>query len=136
MSDDLKALVAQEIAKQPAAIAADQTTKKVLEFLKNRNSADAYVVETGGDSTSWYRVWSDGLIEQGGYESAVAYQQVTLSFPVEFTSSERVTVLLSPKTTGFDTASINAVKSVSTSSMVVFNGSKVNLGFYWQAIGY
>lgn len=71
MSDDLKTLVAQEVAKQLAAIAADQTTKKVLEFLKNRNSADAYVVETGGDSTSWYRVWSDGLLEQGGSYTAV-----------------------------------------------------------------
>ena len=71
MSDDLKTLVAQEVAKQLAAIAADQTTKKVLEFLKNRNSADAYVVETGGDRTSWYRVWSDGLLEQGGSYTAV-----------------------------------------------------------------
>ena len=33
MSDDLKTLVAQEVAKQLAAIAADQTTKKVLDFL-------------------------------------------------------------------------------------------------------
>lgn len=66
MSNDLEKLVAAEVQRQLAAIAADQTTKKVLEFLKNRNSADAYVVETGGDSTSWYRVWSDGFIEQGG----------------------------------------------------------------------
>lgn len=88
------------------------------------------------DGLQWYRKWSNGRIEQGGYESAVASQQVTLSFPVEFTSSEGVTVLLSPKTTVFDIASINAVASVSTSSMVVYNGSKVNLGFYWQAIGF
>ena len=33
MSDDLKTLVAQEVAKQLAAISADQTTKKVLDFL-------------------------------------------------------------------------------------------------------
>ena len=33
MSDDLKTLVAQEVAKQLATIAADQTTKKVLDFL-------------------------------------------------------------------------------------------------------
>lgn len=100
------------------------------------DSSTAHVVETWSSGSCWYRVWSDGLIEQGGYESAAASQQVTLSFPVEFTSSEGVTVLLSPKTTSFDIASINAVKSVSTSSMVVFNGSKVNLGFYWQATGY
>lgn len=36
MSDDLKTLVAQEVAKQLAAIAADQTTKKVLNFLNQK----------------------------------------------------------------------------------------------------
>lgn len=64
MSDDLKTLVAQEVAKQLAAIAADQTTKKVLEFLKNRNSALAYVVDKGESGGISWRIWSDGLIEQ------------------------------------------------------------------------
>lgn len=82
MSDDLKTLVAQEVAKQLATFTADATVKKVLEFLKNRNSADAYVVETGGDSTSWYRVWSDGLLEQGGsYTAANGTNTVTFLKP-------------------------------------------------------
>ena len=94
MSDDLKTLVAQEVAKQLAAIAADQTTKKVLEFLKNRNSADAYVVEAGGDSTSWYRVWSDGFIEQVGWLENTATAQ-TVSFSKPFSSSDYfVTVMI------------------------------------------
>lgn len=76
---DLQTLVAQEVAKQLAAIAADQTTKKVLEFLKNRNSADAYVVEAWRSGTEWYRVWSDGFIEQGGYEIASQSRQ-TITF--------------------------------------------------------
>ncbi len=83
---DLQTLVAQEVQKQLAAITADQTTKKVLEFLKNRNSADAYVVETGGDSTSWYRVWSDGLLEQGGSYTA-ANGTNTVTFLKPFSSS-------------------------------------------------
>lgn len=91
---DLQTLVAQEVAKQLAAIAADQTTKKVLEFLKNRNSADAYVVEAGGDSTSWYRVWSDGFIEQGGWLENTDTQQ-TVSFSKPFSSSDYfVTVMI------------------------------------------
>lgn len=84
---DLQTLVAQEVAKQLAAIAADQTTKKVLEFLKNRNSADAYVVETGGDSTSWYRVWSDGLLEQGGSYTAVTGTN-TVTFLKPFSNAD------------------------------------------------
>ena len=35
MSDDLKTLVAQEVAKQLAAVTANQTTKKVLDFLSS-----------------------------------------------------------------------------------------------------
>lgn len=84
---DLQTLVAQEVQKQLAAIAADQTTKKVLEFLKNRNSADAYVVETGGDSTSWYRVWSDGFIEQGGvFPKNTAHVDNVISLTKPFTT--------------------------------------------------
>lgn len=82
MSDDLKTLVAQEVAKQLATFTADATVKKVLDFLKNRNSADAYIVETGGDSTNWYRVWSDGLLEQGGsYTAANGTNTVTFLKP-------------------------------------------------------
>lgn len=89
MSDDLKTLVAQEVAKQLAAIAADQTTKKVLEFLKNRNSADAYVVETWRSGTEWYRVWSDGFIEQGGcFESSSAVSNKTISLPKEMPNAD------------------------------------------------
>ena len=97
---------------------------------------NAYIVDSWRSGSEWYRKWSDGFIEQGGYESAVDYREITLSFHVEFTSTEGVTALLSPKTTSFNVASINAVKSVSTSSMVVLNGTDVNLGFYWYAYGY
>lgn len=86
MSDDLKTLVAQEVAKQLAAIAADQTTKKVLEYLKNRNSADAYVIETWSSGSDWYRVWSDGFIEQGGFLSESGQTQITLNKPFQNTN--------------------------------------------------
>lgn len=83
---DLQTLVAQEVAKQLATFTADATVKKVLDFLKNRNSADAYIVETGGDSTSWYREWSDGLLEQGGSYTAVNGTN-TVTFLKPFSSS-------------------------------------------------
>lgn len=59
MSDDLKTLVAQEVAKQLAAISADQTTKKVLEFLKQSgtNSSDlisGYVRLENGLQICWF----------------------------------------------------------------------------------
>lgn len=56
---DLQTLVAQEVAKQLAAIAADQTTKKVLEFLKKSgtNSSDlisGYVRLENGLQVCWF----------------------------------------------------------------------------------
>lgn len=88
---DLQTLVAQEVAKQLAAIAADQTTKKVLEFLKNQNSADAYVVETGGTSSNWFRAWSDGFLEQGGVvtlNSDPYTRKATVSFLRSFSNTD------------------------------------------------
>lgn len=63
---DLQTLVAQEVAKQLAAIAADQTTKKVLDYLKANGGGNYKVIEEWHEGTEWYRVWSSGLIEQGG----------------------------------------------------------------------
>ena len=100
MSEDLKTLVAQEVAKQLAAIAADQTTKKVLEFLKNRNSADAYVVETGGDSTARFRVWSNGFKEcWGKVEPEASPNDQFVTFPLSFSNVPTYNVT----TTGFTT---------------------------------
>nr|DAL15724.1 MAG TPA_asm: putative tail fiber protein [Caudoviricetes sp.] len=83
MSDDLKTLVAQEVAKQLAAITADQTTKKVLEFLKNHNSALAYVVDKGESGGIRWRIWSDGLIEQWMSDRS---ENKAYTFPKPFSS--------------------------------------------------
>lgn len=100
---DLQTLVAQEVQKQLAAITADQTTKKVLDFLKNRNSADAYVVETGGTSSNWFRAWSDGFIEQGGIYSTESSDIATIAFLTPFAEAESVRVLVH-RDTPFDSS--------------------------------
>lgn len=80
---DLQTLVAQEVAKQLATITADQTTKKVLEFLKNRNSALAYIVDKGESGGISWRVWSDGLIEQWMSDHS---KNKSYTFPKPFSS--------------------------------------------------
>lgn len=82
MSDDLKTLVAQEVAKQLAAIAADQTTKKVLEFLKQSgtNSSDllnGYVRLENGLQVCWFYG-----------ECQFSSQQYTHTWPVPFYDSQ------------------------------------------------
>lgn len=136
MSDDLKILVAQEVAKQLAAIAADQTTKKVLDFLKNRNSADAYIVETGGDSTSWYRRYSDGWLEQGGITGTLSF---TVTFPKAFSNTDYQFVATKYWSSGTavwnpQAHPTNATLKTNTSIRVVTGGD-----YYvamWVAFGY
>lgn len=138
MSDDLKTLVAQEVAKQLAAIAADQTTKKVLEFLKNRNSALAYVVDKGESGEIGWRVWSDGLTEQWLNSSSGNFKENTLNKTFTFVkpySNTRYALVgvgaqigyvaaqdVSKATTGFSTSSVVVEREFGTGG--------------WYAIGY
>lgn len=44
----------------------------------------AKIVETWHEGTEWYRVWSDGFIDQGGsLESSSAISNKTISLPKE-----------------------------------------------------
>lgn len=141
MSDDLKTLVAQEVAKQLAAIAADQTTKKVLEFLKNRNSADAYVVETGGTSSNWFRAWSDGFLEQGGVvtlDSAPYTRRATVSFLRSFSNTDysiQVTSMVSTDR-GFSEDKTTSSCIVGTNAKAVENAENKSTHANWYACGF
>ena len=44
----------------------DQTVKKVLDYLKANGGGNYKVIEEWHEGTEWYRVWSSGLVEQGG----------------------------------------------------------------------
>lgn len=140
MSDDLKTLVAQEVAKQLAAITADQTTKKVLEFLKNRNSAEAYVVETWSDGAQWYRRYSDGFIEQGGVIADISSSQIeTVTFHTSFSNTNYVFNLskqISDTGSSFSARAVGDINSdKSTSSVKIFHWGVVT-NLTWFACGY
>lgn len=40
--------------------------KKVLDYLEANGGGKSKVIEEWHEGTEWYRVWSSGLIEQGG----------------------------------------------------------------------
>lgn len=100
------------------------------------DSSTVHVVDFWKSGKNWYRKWSDGFIEQGGFESKSGGGEVTVNFKHPFSSTECVTVTLGTKSVTFNTATINCVKTLSTSSMVISNGSYVDAGFYWRACGY
>lgn len=136
MSDDLKTLVAQEVAKQLAAIAADQTTKKVLEFLKNRNSALAYVVDKGEEGGIRWRLWSDGLIEQWIIQDEDVPSSLTANknytFPKAY-SNDRYTLI----GIGFVITGVGAQYAIKTTTGFTTCSDVKTCGTGgWYAIGY
>lgn len=99
----------------------------------------AVVVESYVNGTSWYRIWSDGFIEQGGYldGDSAAQTQVTLLTPfsntnyaVELTASYNATLDASLA------VSTNATYPKAVSSFYFYNATATALGAYWKASGY
>ena len=97
-----------------------------------------YLKETWKSGTSWYRVWSDGYIEQGGRSSG----SVTTSFVKPFSNTPNVIAGIGTITD----SSCNSTVYVNTVSTVSFSTYKIrgNSGnqvtdnglFYWIAMGY
>lgn len=50
------------------------------------SSGAAYIIETSNTDTSWYRIWSDGFVEQGGILVTTSASSNTISLPIEMAS--------------------------------------------------
>ena len=50
------------------------------------NNGAAYITETYNDDSNWYRIWSDGWIEQGGILVTTSASSQVITFPVEMAS--------------------------------------------------
>lgn len=46
----------------------------------------AYITETYNDDSNWYRIWSDGWVEQGGIIVTTSASNQVVTFPVEMAS--------------------------------------------------
>lgn len=89
---------------------AEQIVSAVLEATNK-----AYIVETGdaNDGKSHYRRWSDGTIEQWGIILNAPKSTVTITFPIEFSSTDFSFVPTVFETgTSEDSASVLGVKEV------------------------
>lgn len=49
-------------------------------------SGAAYITETYNDDSKWYRIWSDGWVEQGGILVTTSASSQLITFPVEMAS--------------------------------------------------
>lgn len=99
----------------------------------NGNIIKAFVKETWKSGASWYRIWSDGWIEQGGNASASG--QITVTFPKAFSNTNYTVVATSIGTNGEIYA--QCIQRTSATQITIYNrGGSASLAKSWYACGY
>ena len=89
-----------------------------------------------GDLTKWYRIWSDGWIEQGG--TCVASGDTTINYPTPFGNSwgEIRTLMVTPASGNYGNFDFAAYEASSTSFNLVGSGWSGAVRFNWFVCGY
>lgn len=98
------------------------------------SATPAVVVENYKNGDAWYRVWSDGWIEQGGYASATtaaANQTVNLNKAFTTTNYFAVVALATASTYDLGSYQTDVFSKTTTSFKTVHSANK-----YWYACGY
>lgn len=94
--------------------------------------ANAYVTASWQSGKNWYRVWSNGRIEQGGYKAVTAGTATTISFHKAFTTTN-VTVIQTPCSSGGSSGYEGNIDSLTKSNFVI---TSWKTAIYWYATGY
>lgn len=92
------------------------------------------VVDTYVSGSSWYRVWSDGWVEQGGFATRSAATQ-TVTFPKAFVDTN-YNVQISPRHTADSTDGRPPLIRGRTKTGFTLNIYTSYEGAYWLACGY
>mgnify|MGYP003290117473 CR=1 FL=1 len=95
----------------------------------------SYVKESWHDGSSWYRIWSDGWIEQGGYFGAVnaAWTSYTVTFPKSFTTNLYTALCAVGHTTNTDNGCISVKTSTTCTFARIYNSTGLA---NWYVCGY
>lgn len=100
------------------------------------SAGEAYITQTYHSGSTWYRVWSDGFIEQAGTGNAGS----SVSLPKAFTTTSYFVDCMSTNASNIEGTELN-LSSRNTSSFLVYCafGGTNNFGgqnFLWFACGY
>ena len=101
-------------------------------------SANVYVVETYHSGTSWYRIWSDGFVEQGGYSNS-PYGQVATITLIKPLNTTNYTILLGGVGGSESSVRVQPENQTKTSFQTAryYSGNARGDGsLYWEALGY
>lgn len=114
-------------------------------WVKQILSQYKFITETWKDGTEWYRVWSDGWIEQGG-QSPTPVQTETITFKKPFTEIPTVLCSAISYSTSGGNAAFTYVYDITTTTAGIGSGGWINSGILtsqngvvakkWYACGY
>lgn len=91
----------------------------------------ANITTTYSNGKNWYRVWSDGWIEQGGKHGAI---NGTITFHKSFTTINYTLLLAVTDYRGGSYAPSSS--GLSTTGFTLFSAGNATLGGFWYACGY
>lgn len=95
-----------------------------------------HITQTYKNGTSWYRVWSDGWIEQGGRVSVNSDTGVTVTFLKPFANTNYYANWISCSGVVTTGSGSRGADTLTTTSMRVYNGQDVTMTANWYACGY
>ena len=113
-----------------------------FEEVINKLNMIRYIVEEYHSGTQWYKIWSDGWIEQGGQSYNAVDSEITIQLHKPYTNSDYFIT----QTTGFNGAWSQTVTgwhipativSVTNSSFIIhfYSGNGLNIR-RWYTCGY
>ena len=128
----------------PASIATQEqaeagtATNVLMTSLGVKQSIDAFVPvkvsEENSSGSSWYRVWSDGFIMQGGFVEGASSQTGTISLQKNFTGSGYLVFVNCFRDNSSFSPFVNISNKNSTS--FVWGANEYVRDFDWIAVGY
>lgn len=98
-----------------------------------------FVKESGGNDTKWYRLWTDGWIEQGGRLTATAFSN-TVTLHKEFKNTNYTVLSQFTWTTAGDVKypprEIIASRTTKTFVLTTAYAYASGMGMQWYACGF
>ena len=96
----------------------------------------AVVVTSYRSGTQWYRKYSDGWIEQGGYFKGASNGDHSITLPTAFSGTDYTALALNDGKIAHDAFNGFGVNGKTTTQLTIYSWTGATAGFYWMACGY
>jgi hypothetical protein len=134
---EIDIVTSNEIIKGIDALQAD--VGKVVKEDRLEKYNTAYITETWSSGTEWYRIWSDGWIEQGGKTSVMTSNvitTITLYKTMKDTNYNVTTCERYDSGTSDNNNENYWISTISNTSFGVYNSAGGYKQLYWNVCGY